>query len=134
MLNLDKNKKYLLACSCGPDSMALFSMLLNEGYSFSVAHVNYHFRKESDQEEAILRDFCLKNNIAIYVYDNKEKVNKNLEARAREIRYNFFNNIYHDNNFDTLLVAHHQDDLIETYLMQKSVVYTQIILELKSFR
>jgi len=119
MLNLDKNKKYLLACSCGPDSMALFSMLNKEGYSFSVAHVNYHFRKESDQEEALLREYCLNNNVDIYVYDNKEKVNKNLEARAREIRYNFFNNIYHDNNFDALLVAHHQDDLIETYLMQK---------------
>ena len=51
MLNLDKNKKYLLACSYGPDSMALFSMLLEEGYRFEVAHVNYHFRNESNLEE-----------------------------------------------------------------------------------
>ena len=48
MLNIDKKKKYLLACSDGPDSMALFKMLLLEGYQFSVAHVNYHLRQESD--------------------------------------------------------------------------------------
>ena len=75
MLNLDKNKKYLLACSYGPDSMALFSMLLKEGYQFEVAHVNYHFRIESDDEEKNLREYCDKNNIKIHVLDNKEKVN-----------------------------------------------------------
>ena len=118
MLNLDKNKKYLLACSYGPDSMALFSMLIKEGYKFEVAHVNYHFRKESDQEEQNLRQSCLRNNVEIHVLDNKEKVNKNLEARAREIRYEYFKKIYQEYKFDALLVAHHQDDLLETYLMQ----------------
>ena len=53
MLNLEKNKHYLLACSFGPDSMALFDMLLKEGYKFSVAHVNYHLRKEANEEEQI---------------------------------------------------------------------------------
>ena len=119
MLNLDKNKKYLLACSYGPDSMALFSMLLKEGYKFDVAHVNYHFRKESDQEEQGLKEFATRYNIKIHIYDNKEKVTKNLEAKARDIRYNFFARVYQENKFDALLVAHHEDDLIETYLMQK---------------
>ena len=63
MLNLDKNKKYLLACSYGPDSMYLFSLLLKEGYNFSAAHVNYHFRKESDDEEKALRKYCYENNV-----------------------------------------------------------------------
>ena len=49
MLNLDKNKKYLLACSFGPDSMALCEMLRQEKCNFSIAHVNYHLREESDQ-------------------------------------------------------------------------------------
>ena len=118
MLNLDKNKKYLLACSYGPDSMALFYMLLNEGYKFDVAHVNYHFRKESDKEEKELKDYCLEYNINIHVLDNKEKVTKNLEAKARDIRYKYFEKVYKENGFDALLVAHHQDDLLETYLLQ----------------
>ena len=58
MLNLDHSKKYLLACSFGPDSMALFSLLLEYGFNFDVAHVNYHLRKESDAEENGLKSFC----------------------------------------------------------------------------
>ena len=119
MLNLDKNKKYLLACSFGPDSMYLFTMLLNEGYKFAVAHVNYHFRKESDDEEKSLREYCYKNNIGLYIYDNKAAIVSNLEEEAREIRYRFFKNVYDRDGFDALLVAHHKDDHLETYLLQK---------------
>lgn len=120
MLNLEKNRHYLLACSFGPDSMALFDMLLKEGYKFSVAHVNYHLRKESNEEESKLRDFCFDHNIGIYVRDVNEVLGEsNLEMKCREIRYNFFINVMKENKFDALLVAHQEDDLIETYLMQK---------------
>ncbi|MBE6135968.1 MAG: tRNA lysidine(34) synthetase TilS [Erysipelotrichaceae bacterium] len=119
MLNLDKNKKYLLACSYGPDSMYLLELLRNEGYKFAVAHVNYRFRKESDEEEKSLRDYCYKYNIGIYVYVNTEAIVSNLEEEAREIRYKFFKNVYDRDGFDALLVAHHKDDNLETYLMQK---------------
>ena len=120
MLNLEKNRHYLLACSFGPDSMALFDMLLKEGYKFSVAHVNYHLRKESNEEESKLRDFCVEHNIGIYVRDVNEVLGEsNLEMKCREIRYNFFINVMKENKFDALLVAHQEDDLIETYLMQK---------------
>ena len=119
MLNLDKNKTYLLACSYGPDSMALFSMLFHEGYDFDVAFVNYHFRKESDEEERGLIEYCFKTYTKYFIYDNKEKVEKNLEARAREIRYHFFGSLYYNHGYAGLLVAHNQDDVIETYIMQK---------------
>ena len=119
MLNLEKNRHYLLACSFGPDSMALFDMLLKEGYKFSVAHVNYHLRKESNEEESKLRDFCDEHNIGIYVRDVNEVLGEsNLEMKCREIRYNFFIGVMKENKFDALLVAHQEDDLIETYLMQ----------------
>ena len=120
MLNLEKNKHYLLACSFGPDSMALFDMLIKEGYRFTVAHVNYHLRKESDEEESLLRDYCFNHNIGIYVKDVDEDLGEsNLEMKCRDIRYNFFIDVIKTNGFDALLVAHQEDDLIETYLMQK---------------
>ena len=120
MLNLEKNKHYLLACSFGPDSMALFDMLLKEGYKFTVAHVNYHLRKESNEEEAQLRDFCFNHGVGIYVKDVDENLGEgNLEKKCRDIRYNFFIDVVKSNHFDALLVAHQEDDLIETYLMQK---------------
>ena len=119
MLNLDKKKTYLLACSYGPDSMALFHMLLKEGYKFSVAHVNYHLREESNSEEQGLREYCKKNNIDCYVLENKDTINRNIEAKCREIRYSFFKSVFDQHHFDYLLVAHNEDDNIETYLLQK---------------
>lgn len=120
--NLSKNKKYLLACSYGPDSMALFYLLLENNISFDVAHINYHLRKESDSEEKSLHTLCDKLNIKIYiksVYFDKSK-SKNIENWAREERYNFFESIYKINKFyEATLIAHNKDDLIETYLIQK---------------
>ena len=120
MLNLEKNKKYLLACSFGPDSMALFDMLIKEGYNFAVAHVNYHLRQESSDEEINLRNYCLTHGIAIYVKSVTENLGEsNLEKKCRDLRYSFFIDLVKQKGFDALLVAHQEDDLIETYLMQK---------------
>ena len=120
MLNLDKQKKYLLACSFGPDSMALCEMLRQEGYDFIIAHVNYHLRKESDDETNGLKQYCLRYNLSLFIKDVKETITNNVEERCREIRYQFFKEIVDSFNghIDSLLVAHHQDDLLETYLLQ----------------
>lgn len=118
-LNLDKNKKYLLACSFGPDSMALFHLLVKNTYNFACAIVNYHLREESDLEVDGLLKYASQFNIKVHVYDVKEKINKNVEATCREIRYKFFKDLCAQFGYDATLIAHHQDDLIETYLMQK---------------
>lgn len=118
-LNLNKNSKYLLACSFGPDSMALFCMLVNQGYSFDCAIVNYHLRKESNSEVEGLIRYASKFNVKVCVLDYKGKLDKNVESKCREIRYGFFAKLFKENGYDALLVAHHQDDLLETYLMQK---------------
>ena len=119
-LNLDKNHKYLLACSYGPDSMALFHMLKSEGYEFEAAIVNYRLREESDQEMEDFISYCKAQNIVYHklVVGGFEKKN-NLEAKCRTIRYKFFAELKEDYIFDEVLVAHNQDDLIETYLLQK---------------
>lgn len=119
MININKNQKYLLACSFGPDSMALFDMLLKEGFSFEVAHVNYHLRKESDFEEEQLREYCKIKHVKLHVFQNKSIFKSNIEANCREVRYDFFAYLYKKYCFDGLLVAHNEDDLIETYLLQK---------------
>ena len=120
MLNLDKNKRYLLACSHGPDSMALLFMLKEEGYNFAVAHVNYHLREESDLEQKQLQGYCEQNNIKLYIHEVNEIVShSNLEEQCRIIRYTFFKELVKTYHYHAVLVAHNQDDLIETYLMQK---------------
>ena len=120
MLNLDKNKNYLLACSFGPDSMALFDMLLKENYQFSTALVNYHLRPESNNEMNNFVHYCDKHKISYHVKDIVNGVTGlNIEAECRRIRYDFFAQLVSTFKYDAVLVAHNQDDHIETYLMQK---------------
>ncbi|NLB48361.1 MAG: tRNA lysidine(34) synthetase TilS [Erysipelotrichia bacterium] len=119
MLNLNKKHRYLLGCSYGPDSMALFAMLKNEGYIFEVAHVNYNLRKESTLEEENLKAYCANEKVEFHHLKVLEPFKgKNIEKACRDIRYTFFKKIIKKRQLDGLLVGHHQDDLIETYLMQ----------------
>lgn len=115
--NLDKNKKYLLACSFGPDSMCLFNLLLENNINFVVAHVNYKKRSISDFEESSLMQTCKDHNIEFYSCSagNFPK-SQNFQATARVFRYNFFKLIYNQTNCDYLLIAHNLDDALETYI------------------
>ena len=119
LYNLNKDKKYLLACSFGPDSMALFHLLVSEGFYFDCAIVNYHLREESNSEVEELIKYAKKFSIHVYVLDVKEKILKNIESKCREIRYLYFSDLVKENGYEAVLVAHNQDDLIETYLLQK---------------
>ena len=132
-LNLDKTKKYLLACSYGPDSMALFDMLLKEGYDFEVAHVNYHLRKESDSETEGLTNFCFERNIKLHVLDYEREITGNIESECREIRYDYFKNALENSECKEVLVAHNEDDLLETYLMQIDRKIDPIFYGIKEF-
>ena len=87
MLNLPKQNKYLLACSYGPDSMALFQMLKNEGYHFDVAHIQYNLREDSKKECEDLLRYCAEQGIKCFAYKVEEKIERNIEERCREIRY-----------------------------------------------
>ena len=118
--SLDKNKRYLLACSYGPDSMAAFYLLLKDGYSFEVAIVNYHLRPESNDEVKGLKEYADKHNIKLHVLDVKEKITSNIEKRCRDIRYKFFASLVNEYKFDAVIIAQHMDDNIETYLLQKN--------------
>lgn len=118
--NYDLNKTYLVAVSGGPDSMALLNMLYNQKYKIVICHVNYHKRKESNFEEEQVCKYAKERNIPIQVLDTSSlKVEGNFQAWAREVRYNFFKKQYKVYNAGGLFVAHQEDDLIETYLMQK---------------
>jgi len=115
-----KNKQYILACSFGPDSMALFDMLYKAKCKFTVCFVNYHKRKEADEEQINITKYCKKLGIEIRILDTKGmEVEGNFQEWAREVRYDFFQKVYREKNAAAVFVAHQQDDLIETYLMQK---------------
>ena len=99
--------------------MMLLSLCVKEGYDLVVCHVNYKLRISADRDERIVRDFCQKHKLSLYVdypvFDDKG----NFQAWAREKRYNFFKEIYDLNKCEVLLLAHHLDDGLENYLMSK---------------
>lgn len=59
--------KCVVACSGGPDSMALLDQLNKQGKDIVVAHVNYKHRDTADRDENIVKDYC-KNMIFLFVF------------------------------------------------------------------
>ncbi|MGN1399746.1 MAG: tRNA lysidine(34) synthetase TilS [Erysipelotrichaceae bacterium] len=118
-INLDRTGKYAVGVSGGSDSMTLLDLLYQQGYNVVVCHVNYHHRPTSDRDEKIVKDYCEHRNIKVAVfsplYDSKE----NFQKWAREVRYQFYYQIYQEENCSALLLAHQMDDHIENYLMAK---------------
>jgi len=111
--------KWLVACSGGPDSMALVDMCLKSEIDISLAHVNYHHREQADEEMEYVKDYAKNHGVDCYVLDDEFKYEGNFEAEAREWRYDFFVRLVKEHNFKGVLVGHHQDDLLETFLMQE---------------
>ena len=54
------------------------------------------------------------------ILKNKKKITKNIQKNAREIRYELLGKFCKKKNAKSLLVAHHQDDQIETFLIRLS--------------
>jgi len=116
-LKLLKDKKNLLAFSGGVDSTALFFLLLDFGVKFDIAIVDYGMREQSKEEVAYAQELASKHNFRCHVLHAK-KIEKNFEAKAREIRYDFFKKLISEHSYDTLVTAHHLGDRFEWMLMQ----------------
>ena len=112
----------VFACSYGPDSMALFKSLLELRKKYDIvlvcAHVNHDKRRESAKEKEDLEAFCKENNV-IFEYMKIDRYgDDNFHNEARNIRYQFFDEVVKKYNAKYLLTAHHGDDLMETILMR----------------
>lgn len=113
---IPKNERVVVALSGGVDSSVLFYALKNEGYDVIVAHVNHKKREASEMEEEKIIELCHKTNTKYEVL-HLEKIDKNFEARAHKKRYSFFIDVCKKYNAKYLATAHHQDDNIETIIM-----------------
>ena len=112
------SEKIVVACSGGPDSMALLDRMRKEGFQIVVAHVNYQKRKSANRDEEIVKAYCARYQIPCFVHVPTSQPTKNFQAWAREERYAFFESILKQEHIHALYVAHHLDDLLETYLFQ----------------
>ena len=125
MLNRFKNRfknlkqKLLVSVSGGLDSMVLCDLLLKSDLDFSIAHVNYKLRKkESDFDENFVKNYANQKQINFYsISHDLSTYNKSIQAKAREIRYDFLYKLRDENKYDYILTGHHLDDNIETIFL-----------------
>ena len=121
----DKSATYLLSGTFGPDSQALLHMMMQEGIKPIVCCVNYHKFDLSNDDFNRLRSYCEEQGLQFEGLDTDElpaekqmREDEEFSDWARKIRYGFFKEIYDRYNAAALLIAHQQDDLLETYLLQ----------------
>ncbi len=118
-----ENDKVLVALSGGADSVALLRILISLNYTCEAAHCNFHLRgEESNRDEAFVRALCKDLKISLHVihFDATQHAADNkisIEMAARELRYNWFAEIKQQSGANVIAIAHHQDDSVETMLL-----------------
>jgi len=117
-----RGSKIILACSGGPDSTALLEIFsrLQKKYDLElvIAHVNYNLRgQDSRKDEAFIKKLALKYNLTLKILTPLLQ-SRAAEDSLRKIRYDFFEKIRQELNFDFIAVGHTLDDQVETFLMR----------------
>ena len=112
-------KKYLLAFSGGIDSVVLANALKQLGVRFALAHCNFKLRgAESDADQAFVEKFAKANQIPLYInVCDLSQTEKNIQIAARNARYQWFDSLLEQHQFEYLLTAHHLDDSLETFFI-----------------
>ncbi|WP_373125392.1 tRNA lysidine(34) synthetase TilS [Bacteroides sp. HPS0048] len=117
------NARIIVALSGGADSVALLRILHTLGYDCEAAHCNFHLRgTESDRDEMFVRKLCKTMRTPLHTIDfatEQYAIEKkiSIEMAARELRYQWFAEIKEKTKADVIAVAHHQDDSVETVLL-----------------
>lgn len=112
---------YVIGVSGGVDSMVLLNILHKHSKSDNrwkliVAHMDHGIRNDSAADRKFVQS-ATKGYGLPFVYKSVKLGEAASEARAREERYLFLNHIRETNKAQALITAHHQDDLLETAII-----------------
>ncbi len=125
-LSFLKDKRLLVACSGGLDSVVLTRTMKELSYEIGIAHCNFGLRAaESDADEAFVLDLADLLDVPVFAeqFDTREYAREkklSIQMAARDLRYQWFEEILRDFKYDYLLTAHHADDALETMLINLS--------------
>lgn len=123
---IQSGDKVVLGVSGGPDSISMLNILneIKEEWQFEiyVAHINHMIRKEANDDEKYVQQYCEKNNIQCFVkrvnvqeIANIQKIGT--EEAGRNIRYEFFEEVLQKVGANKIAIAHNKNDKIETIVM-----------------
>jgi tRNA(Ile)-lysidine synthase len=109
--------KYVVAVSGGVDSIVLLDLLSKmSGLNIIVAHFNHGIRPDSELDEKLVMKTADSYQLP-FVVGNGRLGHATSEDKAREVRYKFLNDAKRLNGADSIITAHHQDDLLETAIL-----------------
>lgn len=109
--------KYVVAVSGGVDSMTLLDLLAKQrGLELIVAHFNHGIRPDSTQDEQFVRQEAESYQLTFEVGYGRLGPGAS-EEQARAARYNFLKGVKQKYQAAAIVTAHHQDDLIETAIL-----------------
>jgi tRNA(Ile)-lysidine synthase len=116
--------RYLIGVSGGRDSLALLHWLVDLGYkNLIVCHLNHQLRGRSSEADArFVKKLAAKHDVDLVLgtADVRSLAVKNklsIETAGREARYSFFARTAKRRRCRTIFLAHHADDLVETFLI-----------------
>lgn len=113
----------LVAVSGGIDSVLLARLFSAAGYSFGIAHCNFGLRgSEADADQQFCRSLATQLSVPFHTinfdttaYADMHKIS--IQMAARELRYNWFEQIRQQHNYHLIALGHHKNDTIETILL-----------------
>lgn len=122
-LNFLNKSKVLIAISGGVDSVVLAHLCHKLGVNIALAHCNFNLRgSESDADEDFVLALAEDLEVEVFIESFETEVyakehKRSTQMAARELRYNWFNELASQLQFDYILTAHHADDNLETFLI-----------------
>jgi len=121
---VEPSDRILVAVSGGLDSVVLLALLKKYAINdLAIVHCNFQLRgKDSDDDEAFVKRLAKSYGLPIFSkrFDTKseqKKAKQSTQMIARNLRYAYFSEILHTENYDYVAVAHHADDQIETFFI-----------------
>lgn len=116
-VEMPKPGRYIVAVSGGVDSMVLLDILARQSeVELIVAHVDHGIREDSAEDLNLVRAAADKYGLCCEHISLKLGADVS-EETARNERYKFLRSVQKKHKADSIITAHHADDLLETAIL-----------------
>ncbi len=121
LLSIVGKERVVVACSGGADSIALSLIAYCNSLNFSIAYIEHEISTYTSECAVMVKqlaeDLDAEFNSINLKMSQRSLADGNIEANARELRYQALSEIRIQTQSKFILTAHHKDDVVETFLI-----------------